>query len=303
MRSPTATSRAPSASLSSAMSMVASPLPPTSTKATSAPMPTMVPSIVWPCAIRFVRCDAANSAAKSSVDSLMPRSYRRPVPGAGKMRRMRRGVTLIALTLVIIVATGVIAQPRASAAGRVQWAPTPIQRALGFLLLNQVQRPIDVTVDGQRTRDFPGDWPQYFRLQGGASSGRVRDVSPFTVAFIHHALTSIVEPNRQSLNLGDLDLIAAGAMRQRALGFMRLFQSLPAAPDAGTFGFWPYDIDPARPDLLTTLLLTAWLKGPILGGSRVPINLPIYPTPLAIPTDADVTSTTYAAMIDAALLD
>lgn len=186
--------------------------------------------------------------------------------------------------------------------------PSPVRRALGFLYLNQLQRPLDVVVGGARVVDFPGNWPQYFRLQDtgtgtGTGSGRVRDVSPFTVAFIHHSLTSIVESHRQQLNLSDLDLLTARAMRQRAVAFMRLFESAATAPDAGTFGFWPYDLDPATPDLLQTLLLTAWLKGPILGGQRVPINLPIYPSTLAIPADADVTATTYASLMDAAALD
>jgi len=179
---------------------------------------------------------------------------------------------------------------------------SPVRRALAFLYFNQLQRPLDVVVGGARVVDFPGNWPQYFRLQG-AGTGRVRDVSPFTVAFIHHSLTSIAEPYRQQLNLSDLDLLTARAMRQRALEFMRRFESAPTAPDAGTFGFWPYDVDPATPDLLQTLLLTAWLKGPILGGQRVPINLPIYPSTLAIPADADVTATTYASLMDAATLD
>jgi hypothetical protein len=178
----------------------------------------------------------------------------------------------------------------------------PIQRALGFLYLNQLQQPIDVVIGGSRVRDFPGNWPQFFRLQGTSGSG-VRDVSPFTVAFIHHALTSIVEANRQPLELSDLALLAARAMRRRAMAFMRAFESAPTAPDAGTFGFWPYDADPATPDLFTTLLLTSWLKGPILGGQRVPLNLAWYPSTLAIPTDADVTATTYASMVDAAAFD
>src|SRR5688572_6189811 len=71
IRSPADTSTLPSASFSSARSISASPLPPTSTKATSAPNPTMVPSMVWP----RVNCrglrDASNIAAKSSSCSLM----------------------------------------------------------------------------------------------------------------------------------------------------------------------------------------------------------------------------------------
>lgn len=202
--------------------------------------------------------------------------------------------------LAALLAVSVVASAPA-AVGAVD-RPSAIERALGFLFLQQLQQPLDVVVNGSRVVDFPGDWPQYFRLRetGGL---RVRDVSPFTIAFIHHALTSIVEANRDALRLSVLDLQAARAMRRRAIGFMRRFESAPTAPDAGTFGFWPYDVDPATPDVLTTLLLTAWLRGPILGGQRVPINLPLYPSTLAIPSDADVTATTYAALLDAAVFD
>lgn len=208
------------------------------------------------------------------------------------MRGMRRCAPFI-VTLCLLAAPAVFdaATP-----------PSPIRRALGFLYLTQLQRPLDVVVGGTRIVDFPGNWPQYFRLEG-AGTGRVRDVSPFTVAFIHHSLTSIVEPHQTQLGLSDLDFLTARAMRQRAIAFMRRFESAPAAPDAGTFGFWPYDTDPATPNFLETLLLTAWLKGPVLGGQRVPINLPIYPSTLAIPADADVTATSYASLMDAAALD
>ena len=48
MRSPAATSSTPSAFFNSAISMTASPLPPTSTNATSGPIATIVPSMVCP---------------------------------------------------------------------------------------------------------------------------------------------------------------------------------------------------------------------------------------------------------------
>jgi hypothetical protein len=159
-----------------------------------------------------------------------------------------------------------------------------------------------MVVDGLVVVDLPGNWPQYFRLRGGTGSG-VRDVSPFNVAFIHHALTHVAERNRRALSLRPFDVRAARFMRQRALAFMKRFGSAPNAPDAGTFGFWPYDLSPGTPDVLVTLLLTAWLQGPILGGDRVPINLPVYPRTLAIPADADVTATTYASVLDAADID
>ena len=205
---------------------------------------------------------------------------------------------LVAATAVAAAICGVFPQAAGPAAG----PPSPIQRALGFLLLHQVQQPLDVEVNGVRVVDFPGDWPQFISLRD-TPSFRVRDVSPFSVAFVHHALTHASEWNQRALGLDTIDVWAARAMRQRAVGFMRRFESPAGAPDAGTFGFWPEDADPATPDLLLTLLLTSWLRGPILGGTRVPINLPIFPRTLAVPTDADVTATTYASLLDAANLD
>src|SRR5688572_3840945 len=70
MRSPTATSISPSSSFSSSTSIVASPLPPTLTNATSGPIATMVPSIVCPFRKRFAWPDASKSAAKSSSCSM-----------------------------------------------------------------------------------------------------------------------------------------------------------------------------------------------------------------------------------------
>jgi len=123
------------------------------------------------------------------------------------------------------------------------------------------------------------------------------------VSFIHHALSQIIEPNRRALDLSHGDFAAARVMRQRAVHFMKTFASKPGDPDAGTFGFWPYDTDPDTPDPLLTVLLTWFLKGPVLGGQRVPLNLPIFPPTLAIPSDADVTATTYASLLDDAILD
>jgi hypothetical protein len=179
---------------------------------------------------------------------------------------------------------------------------SPIERALGFLLLNQLRQPLDVVVGNTRIRDFPGNWPQFYSLRG-SDSFRVRDVSPFMVAFVHHALAEIVEDNRIALSLNEIDLAAARSMRRRAIAFMKAFESPASQPDAGTFAFWPYDAYPDTPGPLLALLLTSQLKGPLLGGQRVPINLSIYPNTLAIPSDADVTATTYASLLDDAIFD
>ena len=179
---------------------------------------------------------------------------------------------------------------------------SPIARALAFLAAEQVRQPLDVVVNGARVVDFPGDWPQHFTLQR-AEWFRIRDVSPFTVAFIHHALAVVNEDNRKALDVSSAGLDLARGMRRRSVAFMRRFAATSGAPDEGTFGFWPYDVDPNTPDPLVTFLLTAFFGGPILGGQRTPINLPIFPATLAIPSDADVTATTYASLLDDARLD
>jgi hypothetical protein len=221
------------------------------------------------------------------------------MPVSEPHRLVRPSPRRVVPAIVVVLALWVFTGSAVPAAGE---SPSPIQRALGFLFLHQVRQPLDLTLGGVRVRDYPGDWPQYFTLRDSPAV-RVRDVSPFPVAFIHHALTYASEPNQRALGLNGLDLWAARAMRQHAAGFMRRFESPAGRPDAGTFGFWPDDEDPRTPDLLQTILLTAWLRGPFLGGNRVPLNLPIYPATLAIPTDADVTATTYASLLDAAILD
>src|SRR5262245_20836135 len=70
MRSPTLTSRSPSLSFSSSMSMAASLLPPTSTSADSSPIATTTPSMICPFVTRFARSEASNIVAKSSSGSL-----------------------------------------------------------------------------------------------------------------------------------------------------------------------------------------------------------------------------------------
>jgi len=171
---------------------------------------------------------------------------------------------------------------------------SPIQRAIGYLASTQLRASLDLLVDGRRVVDFSGDWPESFSLTGDAAL-RIRDVSPFTVVFIHHALAQL-SVRTTGVTAGDLEL--ARVMRRRAIRFARAFESPAGAPDAGTFAFWPYDTDPATPGPLLTLLLTGRLGGPILGGQRVPINMPAYPRTLAIPSDADVTATTYASLLD-----
>jgi hypothetical protein len=201
--------------------------------------------------------------------------------------------------LAVLLASLAVQPVQAQSAGE---TGRPIRRAIAYLLANQVDRPLDAFVEGERVRDYPGDWPQFFSLRG-VPALRVRDVSPFIVAFIHHSLTLVVEENRQAIGASRRDLRDARDMRERALGFLKRFESRGDAPDAGTFGFWPYDQYPGVPGPGLERSLVAWLRGPILGGDRVPLNLVIFPNPLAIPTDADVTATTYAALLDDEALD
>lgn len=215
----------------------------------------------------------------------MPRFHQRTHTVVSKLRHLLP-VLVLAVSPALTAADG----------------PTPLQRALTYLHLTQLRQSLDVPIGDFRLRDEPGNWPQYFHLQG-VEAIRVRDVSPFMVAFIHHALATVTEEDRAELELRPLDVARARAMRMRAVAFLAGFESPAEKPDAGTFGFWPYDGYPDRPPPEVEGELMAIFLGPILGGERVPLNLPVYPNPLAIPSDADVTATTWVALLDDALLD
>ena len=174
---------------------------------------------------------------------------------------------------------------------------SPVQQALRFLEENQVRQPL-IT---DREKDLTGNWPQYFYFRSTPQI-RIREVSPFMVTFIHHALSLVTEENAGALGLTQDDVDVARAMRLRAVDFLLEFEADPEAPDAGTFAFWPYDTRNDTPSLAEEILADL-LAGPVLGGSRSPLNLPVFPRALAIPSDADVTGTVYAALLDNMRLD
>ena len=177
-----------------------------------------------------------------------------PLPIAAAQRHsefIRRSI----LTCVLVLCVVLSATPSLGAGHQ----RSPIERAIGFLVTHQVPQPLDVVVNRVRVIDFPGDWPQYFHLQG-REAFRVRDVSPFMVTFVHHALTHIVEENRQALGVSWHDLQVVRLMRRRAVAFVKRFESPPGGPDAGSFAFWPYDADPTRPSVWLTNFLTRWLQ-------------------------------------------
>ena len=68
-----------------------------------------------------------------------------------------------------LLALWVVFSAPASLGAGTRWSP--IERAIGFLFMHQVHQPLDVVVDGVRVVDFPGNWPQYFHLQGGEALG------------------------------------------------------------------------------------------------------------------------------------
>lgn len=100
----------------------------------------------------------------------------------------------LALALSLDAALPATTAPESDAGSRA------IRRALRFLVAHQVTEPLLITTGEESLRDYPGDWPQFFALRGRPAL-RVRDVSPFIVAFIHHALSHLVEDNRQRLGL------------------------------------------------------------------------------------------------------
>lgn len=173
-----------------------------------------------------------------------------------------------------------------------------IEGAFSFLRDQQVAE----TTQERWAVDYAGDWPQYFFLKG-VPSVRIRDVSPFIVTFIHHALAHLVEDHAEALGLDPEQLATARSMRQQAIAVLWQFEAVPWDPAGGTFGFWPYYLGAPSSTLPFQSVLLALAKGPILNGRRMPINLDIFPEALAIPTDADVTATTFAALLDDELLD
>lgn len=170
---------------------------------------------------------------------------------------------------------------------------SPIQRALDYL--DAVQIKHDRSDRGHV--DYRGNWPQVFHFKN-VSGYRIGDVSPFVVVFAHHALATITPATKDLLELSDADLQSARDMRVRAVECLDRFQSDDHAHDAGTFGFWPYDQDVGEENTPLESLLLDLLQGPILGGTRAPINLTYFPPTLAVPADADVTATVYAALLD-----
>lgn len=177
-----------------------------------------------------------------------------------------------------------------------------IERALDFLVRNQVTTESDKGLAINGNVDYNGDWPQHFRFED-IPALRIREVSPFMVAFVHHGLTLIVPENLAALGLDSADHAAAKEARTRAVSFMQRFESPADALDAGTYGFWPDDDTPESEPTFFTDLLSDAIQGPVLMGTRTPLNLRAFPRQFALPSDADVTGAVYAALLDNQLLD
>ena len=203
------------------------------------------------------------------------------------------GQRLFAIACVVLFLTLATGCPRNS---------DPIVRALQYLERTQITAADETRLEGTPTIDYAGNWPQQFYFQG-ALRVRFREVSPFVVAFIHHSLSAINESTIDTLGLSQAEADSARRLRQEAVGFLKRFESDLSAPDAGTFGFWPYDPEPDAPESPLQQVALDVLQGPLLEGNRVPANVNIYPHALGISSDADVTATTYAAFVDNAVLD
>jgi len=179
-----------------------------------------------------------------------------------------------------------------------------IQKALDFLWRNQERRDRTFFDGFLLANDYEGDWPQYFDVTDLFFIPLIREVSPFTVSFIHHSLGWIVDSNQQVLGLSDQEIERAQAMRRRAADNMRRFKVPEGNPGAGSIGFWPEDTTPNLPGPLVSFILTIYIGGPRLGGNRVPLNMSlVYPSRLAIQTDADCTACVYSSLLEDARID
>ena len=181
-----------------------------------------------------------------------------------------------------------------------------IQRALDFLWRNQVRE--DITFfDGLwllPVSDYEGNWPQFFDITDLDFLPQFREVSSFIVSFIHHSLSWIVEENQEVLGLADQEIDRAREMRRRAADNMKRFKTPEDEPGAGSIGFWPEDTTPNLPGPLVSFLVMSLVRGPILLGNRVPLNIsPVYPDDIAIEPDADCTACAYSSLLDDAEID
>ena len=178
---------------------------------------------------------------------------------------------------------------------------SPLARALHYLQTTQTT----ADEEARSGADWAGDWPQYV-APNDAPDVSIRDVSPFMVTFIHHALTRATDDfaqmtpgQRAALGVPPEASDDARAMRQAAVVFMRRFEVPAGDPAAGTYGFWPRDRLPATPpDWLLSGLAFSYFRGPVLVGTLGPATIGFYPPLLAIPPDADDTATIYAALLD-----
>ena len=175
---------------------------------------------------------------------------------------------------------------------------TPISMALDYLWQTQVKNDLRLPT----YRDYAGDWPQFMSVAGRPNL-RIRDVSPFIPAFIHHGLTFITAENLDALELSYDDVARARLMRQQVVSFIKRFESASDAPDAGAYGFWPVDTRSNEPHSPLIDLSIRLLKGPVLQGSRVPLNIGFFPGSFAIPADCDVTAAAYVTFLNDARLD
>ncbi|MBM4041109.1 MAG: hypothetical protein FJ290_21625 [Planctomycetes bacterium] len=185
---------------------------------------------------------------------------------------------------------------------------SPLGRAIDYLEATQVHEVVRAFPGGG---DWPGNWPQYFRLPSGM---RVREVSPFIPAFIHASLGPAEEAARQGRgDLGPRDAERVRAMRARAAAFMRRFCAPAGGQFEGSVAFWPHVSEQrahARPilsalrgDWLVRLAALVLLRGPSPRGSTLPLNAPQVPRRFAIAPDADDTAVVWAALRDQAEAD
>ena len=75
-------------------------------------------------------------------------------------------------------------------------SPSPIERALAHLERVQTKKDVQLA----RHIDFAGNWPQVFHFRN-IPGYRIPDVSPFIVAFTHHALTNITPETAEALGI------------------------------------------------------------------------------------------------------
>ncbi len=173
-----------------------------------------------------------------------------------------------------------------------------IARGLEFLSNTQVT----CAEERETGRDWAGNWPITVRPNVPFGAIPVVEIAAGLPAYVHTSLAVVHEGTQAALGLTDADVARTRAMRRRVWPFLERFRS--PGPDPTSYGWWPR-LRRENRGLAVPMaaLLEAQMQGPRFHGDRTAVNIPAYPSSLAVFPDTDDTALVLAARVDASRLD